>query len=132
MPARGNILGQQAITIQVLNPVASPSGSVDPQWVAVVNTTGKVTPLNASASLQFGQQALTISHKLRLDERPTWKPINTKDKGYLWPGLCRFLYTDASGQQRVLLYKGGYNPAEAGRWLTVTALEETWAQQYLS
>jgi hypothetical protein len=128
---RGSILSQQTITIQVLNPVRSPSGSVDPQWVdAVVGVGAKITPLSAAASLQFQQQGVTVSHKVRFDGRPTWTPINAKDKGFFWPGTTRFSYTDADGQVRILLYKGSYSPAEAGRWTTVVALEESWQDQF--
>jgi hypothetical protein len=130
---RGNITGQDRVTLQVLQQAKRPDGSVEPHWVDVLDLRAKVIPLSAEVRTEFQQRGMTVSHKLRLDAAPTWTPLKgagSKDRGRLWPGLVRFAYVDRAGLTRVLTYQGSYDPMEAGRMLTVMAQEDTAEQQF--
>lgn len=131
---RGNIAGRDRLTLQVLNPVKKPDGSVAPYWQDVMTITGKVIPLSAEVRLAFKQRDMDVTHKVRLEgTAPTWAPVSgplSRDRGRLWPGLVRFVFLDAGGGSRVLLYQGSYSPGEAGRMLTITCREDAVEQQF--
>lgn len=132
---RGSILQQQALTVQVNNPARNPDGGLKPNWQDVLATTGKVTPLSARVRVEFMQQGMTVSHKVRLEGWPTWTPLAgkyCKDRGHLWPGIVRLKYADANGLVRVLTYQGSYSPAEAGRWTSIMCNEDTEEAQFIN